>query len=95
MIGGDSEAFDSIMRNVDGSSFVVTAAAGGEVAGCLVAFTTQCSMQPPRFGVWLSRLNRAYRVAQSGGALVVHLLRRALGVSEVGDIEAGHPVPGG
>jgi flavin reductase (DIM6/NTAB) family NADH-FMN oxidoreductase RutF len=122
-------------------------------------------MQPPRFGVWLSKLNRTYRVAQSGGTLVVHLLRRGddefaarfggetgdevdkfagidwtpgpdgcpvitgldwfagtvidrvdtgdhvgfilapiagqaersrdeLGISEVGDIEAGHPVPG-
>ncbi len=63
------------MSGVDPPSYVVTAADGGDRAGCLVGFATQCSIDPPRFGVWLSKLNRTYRVAQTSRTLVVHLLR--------------------
>ena len=31
--------------------------------------------RPARFGVWLSKLNHTYRVAQAASTLVVHLLR--------------------
>ena len=35
--------------------FIVTTAADGELAGCLVGFTTQATIDPPRFLVALSR----------------------------------------
>ncbi|MYX93537.1 flavin reductase [Streptomyces sp. SID486] len=55
---------------------VVTAVAGGERAGCLVGFASQCSIRPPRFAVWLSKANRTCRVARSAQYLAVHLLTR-------------------
>jgi len=70
-----TEPFEAIMGGLELPSYVVTTAAGGERAGCLVGFATRCSIDPPRFGVWLSKLNRTYRVAQAGNTLVVHLLR--------------------
>ncbi|MFD4569440.1 flavin reductase family protein [Streptomyces sp. NPDC058467] len=53
---------------------VVTAAAGGERAGCLVGFASQCSLRPVRFVVWLSKVNRTFEVARCAGFLAVHLL---------------------
>ncbi len=73
--GADTQAFETIMAGIDLPSYVVTTAAGGERAGCLVGFATRCSIDPPRFGVWLSKLNRTYRLAQAGNTLVVHPLR--------------------
>lgn len=73
--GDATEAFEAITSDIDQPLYVVTAADGDDRAGCLVGFTTQCSMEPPRFGVWLSKLNRTYRVARSSTTLVVHLLR--------------------
>ncbi|MGW5851068.1 flavin reductase family protein [Streptomyces sp. NPDC055254] len=61
---------------VDGPMYVVTAAAGGQPAGCLVGFASQCSIEPPRFVVWLSTANRTYRVAREVRYLTVHVLRR-------------------
>lgn len=60
----------------DGPVYVVTAASGGERDGCLVGFASQCSIDPPRFTVWLSIANRTYRVARDAEHLTVHLLRR-------------------
>ena len=54
--------------------FIVTVAAGGERAGCLVGFTTQCSIDPPRFLVCISDKNRTFRVAREAGVMVVHLV---------------------
>jgi len=73
--GAATAAFDAIMASLDLPSYVVTTAAGGEQAGCLVGFATRCSIDPSRFGVWLSKLNHTYRVAQAATTLVVHLLR--------------------
>ncbi|MFD3539172.1 flavin reductase family protein [Streptomyces sp. NPDC058662] len=60
----------------DGPVYVVTAAAGGQAAGCLVGFASPCSIEPPRFVVWLSTVNRTYRVACEARYLTVHMLRR-------------------
>jgi flavin reductase (DIM6/NTAB) family NADH-FMN oxidoreductase RutF len=73
--GADAQAFEAIIASIDIPSYVVTTASGDEQAGCLVGFATRCSIDPPRFGVWLSKLNRTYRVARSAEMLVVHLLR--------------------
>ncbi|MER7761688.1 flavin reductase family protein [Streptomyces sp. NPDC097619] len=54
--------------------YVVTVAADGERAGCLVGFASQSSIDPPRFTVWLSVVNHTYRVARTARHLTVHLL---------------------
>lgn len=76
MTTGDAiEAFEQIMSDVDPPAYIVTSAHAGDHAGCLVGYATQCSIDPPLFGVWLSKLNRTYRVARASQTVVVHLLR--------------------
>ena len=75
-VGAEADAFDAIVADLDGPAYVVTTAAAGERDGCLVALASQCSIDPPRFGVWLSKENRTYRIALSAPTLVVHLLRQ-------------------
>jgi flavin reductase (DIM6/NTAB) family NADH-FMN oxidoreductase RutF len=63
-----------LVAELDYPMFIVTAAAGGERAGCLVGFATQCSIDPPRFLVCLSDKNRTFRVAERAEQLIVHLV---------------------
>ncbi|HEX2040896.1 MAG TPA: flavin reductase family protein [Acidimicrobiales bacterium] len=69
-----NEGFDRIAGSVDYPMYVVTAASDDDRAGCLVGFTTQCSIDPPRFLACLSKANHTYRVAQRSPVLAVHLL---------------------
>ena len=66
------EAFSDLAGDLDYPMMIVTAAANGERAGCLVGFATQCSIDPPRFAVWISRNNHTFRVARQAGVLAVH-----------------------
>jgi flavin reductase (DIM6/NTAB) family NADH-FMN oxidoreductase RutF len=66
--------FDDVTDVLDYPMFVVTTAAAGRAAGCLVGFATQASIDPPRFLVGLSENNHTYRVALDASRLVVHLL---------------------
>jgi flavin reductase (DIM6/NTAB) family NADH-FMN oxidoreductase RutF len=66
--------FDDLVAALDYPLLVATAASDGERAGCLVGFATQCSVDPQRFLVCLSRNNRTYRVAVAASALAVHAL---------------------
>jgi flavin reductase (DIM6/NTAB) family NADH-FMN oxidoreductase RutF len=59
---------------IDYPMMIVTAAARGERSGCLIGFSTQCSVDPLRFLVCLSDKNRTYRVAQGAKELGVHLV---------------------
>ena len=59
----EREAFDDVMASLDPPMAVVTAASGGERAGCLVGFHAQCSIDPPRFLVDVS----AIRPESAGG----------------------------
>jgi flavin reductase (DIM6/NTAB) family NADH-FMN oxidoreductase RutF len=70
-------AVHELVSELDYPMFIVTVAAGGERAGCLVGFATQCSIKPPRFLVCLSDKNRTFRVAQNAELLVVHLVPEA------------------
>ncbi|MFI9612025.1 flavin reductase family protein [Streptomyces sp. NPDC052023] len=75
---------DAFTDRLDPDMCVVTAVAGGERAGCLVGFASQCSLRPVRFVVWLSETNRTFRVARSAEFLAVHLLARdQLGLAEI------------
>ncbi|MFF8726808.1 flavin reductase family protein [Streptomyces sp. NPDC015171] len=74
--GNGTQRMAGFFERLDPDMCVVTAVAGGERAGCLVGFASQCSIEPPRFAVWLSKANRTYRVARAARYLAVHLLTR-------------------
>jgi flavin reductase (DIM6/NTAB) family NADH-FMN oxidoreductase RutF len=63
---------DKVTSELDYPMLIVTAAARGERAGCLVGFHTQCSIDPLRWAVWLSKANQTYRVALDATTLGVH-----------------------
>jgi flavin reductase (DIM6/NTAB) family NADH-FMN oxidoreductase RutF len=69
---------DPFLDGLDSPMFVVTTAhpETGVRAGCLVGFTTQCSIDPDLFVVCLSQKNHTYRVAMDAQVLVVHGLDR-------------------
>jgi flavin reductase (DIM6/NTAB) family NADH-FMN oxidoreductase RutF len=70
------EVFDELVGELDYPMYVVTATSGGERSGCLVGFASQCSIDPSRFVVWISKRNHTYRVARDGTDLAVHVLRQ-------------------
>jgi flavin reductase (DIM6/NTAB) family NADH-FMN oxidoreductase RutF len=63
-----------LVGELDYPMFIVTVVARGQRAGCLVGFTTQCSIDPPRFLVCLSDKNRTFRVARDAAVMVVHMV---------------------
>jgi flavin reductase (DIM6/NTAB) family NADH-FMN oxidoreductase RutF len=65
-------SFNAIVGNLEYPMFIVTARAGDERLGCLVGFATQASIDPPRFAIGLSRLNRTHRRARDSAAFAVH-----------------------
>ncbi|MGV0810536.1 flavin reductase family protein [Mycolicibacterium boenickei] len=70
------DGFDGFTELLDYPMFVVTAQAGDRQAGCLVGFTTQASIDPPRFLVGVSVKNHTFAVAETATHLGVHLLAR-------------------
>ena len=62
------------MGRLDYPMFIATTSSGGERAGCLVGFATQCSIDPARFLVCMSDKNRTTRLLEGGDAMVVHLV---------------------
>jgi flavin reductase (DIM6/NTAB) family NADH-FMN oxidoreductase RutF len=69
-----ADAFEDLVTLLDYPMYVVTAASGDEVSGCLVGFASQTSIKPPRFLVGLSKNNRTFRVARHATHLGVHLV---------------------
>lgn len=69
-----ADAIDRWVGEIDYPMYVVTVSARGERAGCLVGFSTQCSIDPVRFLVCLSDKNRTYRVAGEADVVAMHLL---------------------
>jgi len=67
-------SFDDFVARLDGSLVVVTAAAGDQRAGCVVGFHTQCSIEPVRYAVWLSKANLTYRVSLFAEHVAIHFL---------------------
>ena len=71
------DAFERITGLLDYPMFVITTRTADERAGCLVGFSSQVSIHPPRFMVGLSKRNHTYRTAARGAThLAVHLLIR-------------------
>jgi flavin reductase (DIM6/NTAB) family NADH-FMN oxidoreductase RutF len=69
-----TDTFNDLVGDLDYPMFIVTTAADGERAGCLVGFATQCSIDPPRFLVCISEKNRTFRLAARAAALAVHFV---------------------
>ena len=67
--------FDILERSIDSPMTVVTAGNGVERSGCLVGFWTQCSTEPLRCVIMLSKSNHTSRVARFAPTLAVHVLR--------------------
>ena len=68
----ETREFDAFVGGLVYPMFVVTTAHDGQRAGCLVGFTTQASIDPPRMLVCLSTANHTYRIAADAGLLAVH-----------------------
>jgi flavin reductase (DIM6/NTAB) family NADH-FMN oxidoreductase RutF len=70
-----ARAVDAVAQRADYSlSVVTTVGSDGQLSGCLVGFVTQCSIEPPRFLVCLSKVNHTYFAAERAQSLVLHLL---------------------
>ncbi len=68
-----AQRFHGLMADLDYPMLIVTATDGQQLSGCLVGFAAQCSIDPPRFTVWISKKNHTYGVARSAEVLVVHM----------------------
>jgi flavin reductase (DIM6/NTAB) family NADH-FMN oxidoreductase RutF len=85
-----AETFTRLTGELDYPMLVVTTRAEGQRAGCLVAFATQCSIDPARFLVCLSDKNRTLRIAEHADALAVHFLpAAAIGLARLFGSETG------
>ena len=84
-------AYDVLVGRLDYAMAIVTTAAKGQRAGCLVGFWTQCSIDPTRHLVCVSDKNHTYRVLERGAtALVVHVVpAEAVGLAELFGGETG------
>lgn len=69
-----ADGIADLFRRANGAMVVVTAADEHEESGCLVAFHSQISIEPPRWGVWMSKLNHTYPVVIASPTVVVHFL---------------------
>jgi flavin reductase (DIM6/NTAB) family NADH-FMN oxidoreductase RutF len=70
-----ADAFQGVVSHLDYPMFIATTASEqGERDGCLVGFATQCSIDPPRFLVCISKRNHTHAVAMEAEELVVHFL---------------------
>jgi len=67
------EGFAEIAR-IDNPALLIVTAAGRPPAGCLVGFSTQASIDPPRMLVCLSVKNATARAAQAARVLGVHVV---------------------
>jgi flavin reductase (DIM6/NTAB) family NADH-FMN oxidoreductase RutF len=69
------DTLDPFVAGLDYPMYVVTVGTPeGVRAGCLIGFATQCSIDPPRLLVCLSKANHTYRLAQNAPRLAVHRL---------------------
>jgi flavin reductase (DIM6/NTAB) family NADH-FMN oxidoreductase RutF len=63
------DAFEGLVGDLEYPMFIITAPGP---FGCLVGFTTQASIDPPRFIACLSHKNRTFREGKDARALGVH-----------------------
>lgn len=68
----DDEAFGALTAAADPAMIVVTTAAEGERAGCLVGFHAQSSISAAHYCLWLSKTNHTYRVGLRATHFAIH-----------------------
>jgi flavin reductase (DIM6/NTAB) family NADH-FMN oxidoreductase RutF len=73
-VGLTTEEFGAFVSGLDYPMVVVTATDGTRRGGCLVGFSTQVSIDPPRLLVCLSDRNHTFGVARHAHLLAVHVL---------------------
>jgi flavin reductase (DIM6/NTAB) family NADH-FMN oxidoreductase RutF len=75
----DHAAFEAFAATVATPMHIVTAPGVGDRPGngCLVGFSTQCSIDPTHYLVCLSKENETYLAAVGAPTLVVHILHDA------------------
>lgn len=66
--------FQALVADLDYPMFVVTVSAHGKRAGCLVGFASQCSIDPARFLICISKRNHTFNVAVAAQVLALHFL---------------------
>lgn len=68
---------DDLLRHANPPMVIVTARdPDGNRAGCLVGFSSQCGIKPPRYAVWLSVQNHTFEIARNSDHLAVHVLAK-------------------
>lgn len=72
-----AEAYHCLVSHLDNPMFIVTVATDNARAGCLVGFASQCSIDPPRWFVGISKQNHTYDLAVDADVVVVHALSPA------------------
>jgi flavin reductase (DIM6/NTAB) family NADH-FMN oxidoreductase RutF len=70
MSSSGTSAFHELVADLDYPMVVVTVPG----SGCLVGFTTQCSIDPPRYLVFISEANHTHHHALAASSMAVHLL---------------------
>ncbi len=73
-VSGQAKTFGRLVAQLDPAMAVVTTASSRERAGCLIGFHTQCSIEPNRYVVWLSKANHTFRVGVHAAHFAVHFL---------------------
>lgn len=66
--------FDTLTNSIDPTLLVVTTAAEGVRAGCVVGFHSQSGIDPERYCFWLSKANHTYRTALRATHFALHFL---------------------
>ena len=73
-MSADAERFGELVAQLDPAMAVVTTTSQRERAGCLIGFHAQCSIEPNRYVVWLSKANHTLRVGVHARHFAVHFL---------------------
>lgn len=68
------DGFGELVANLDPPMAIVTTVSGDQRAGCLIGFHAQCSIEPPRYVIWLSKANHTLRVGLMASRFTVHFL---------------------
>lgn len=68
--------WNELLTDLDPSMVIATVAVDGERSGCLVGFTTQCSIDPLRLLVCISHANHTAPIAARAERIAVHVPSR-------------------
>jgi flavin reductase (DIM6/NTAB) family NADH-FMN oxidoreductase RutF len=72
-----NDGFDEVVARMDSAMVIVTTSVGPKRSGCLVGFHSQCSIDPPRYAVWISKQNHTFGLLDGASHLAVHLLEES------------------